>query len=90
MEDHDGLLSSVASRIRRYGMEAPAVLVLETFRPLAFFGSQLLYLVQPLFGWGGDEWLSGGGASLLEDPENLSSLIERIMQPEHRRGNERS
>jgi hypothetical protein len=90
MEDHDGLVSSVASRIRRYGMQAPAVLVLEMFRPLAFFGSQLLYLAQPLFGWGGNDWLSGGGAALLEDPENLNSLIERIMEPEQRRGNERT
>ena len=41
------LLNDLTRRIEKMGMTAPAILFLETYKPLAFLGAQLLWFAQP-------------------------------------------
>ena len=70
----DGLSAFVASR----RLETPALILLESSRPLTFLGSQALLVGQPVlatfFGWERlDEY-----RLLLEDRSNVDRLIARI------------
>ncbi len=43
-------LNRVAERIKKMGLEAPAVLFLEAHKPLSFIGGQFLYFSLPFLG----------------------------------------
>lgn len=72
------LLDAVAQRVVRYRMEVPAVLFLESVRPMNFIGSQALVffapLVQAIFAMPQYERF----AKLLEERDNLEILARRI------------
>ena len=72
-EGSRGLIERVARRIERRGLVAPAVLFLETLRPLSFLGGQMLYLAQPILGQSAAEY-----AALLEDPGGVDRLLARL------------
>jgi len=74
------LLREAVSLIRAHSLNVPGMIALGTFGPLAFLFSQILLLLQPLFGWDGSGWLTGGGAALLEDPANVERLISLLEQ----------
>jgi len=44
------LLKRIAERIKRMGLEAPAILFLEANKPLAFIGGQALFFSAPFLG----------------------------------------
>ena len=69
------LIERVAQRIERWGLVTPAVLLLESARPLHFIGGQLLYLAQPLLGSA-----AGRYAELLEHPDSVDQLTARLEQ----------
>ena len=46
------LLDDLTRRIEKMGMTAPAILFLETYKPLAFLGAQLLWFAQPFLSLG--------------------------------------
>ncbi len=74
----DELLAALARRVVRYRMEVPALLFLESVRPLSFVGAQAMIffapLVQAIFPLPQYERL----ALLLEDRANLDRLARRI------------
>ena len=67
------LIERVARRIERWGLVTPAILFLESGRPLSFFGSQILYLTQPLWGPAIVQY-----AELLENPGSVEQLLTRL------------
>ncbi|NOZ05271.1 MAG: hypothetical protein GXP41_02810 [Chloroflexi bacterium] len=77
-EQREKLLRQAVGLIRVHSMDVPSMIMLGTVGPLAFFLSQMLLLVQPLFGWDGAGWLSGGGAALLEEPANVDRLLTQL------------
>ncbi len=75
------LIEKIAKKVVEIGMEAPAVLALESARPLSFIGSQLgRAMIAPwfgIFGWGAmmkaDNYME-----VFEDKENVKKLVQRI------------
>lgn len=72
------LLNDLAQRIERAGMAAPAILFLETFKPLAFLGAQALWFAQPFLSLGLNETDVRDFASLIEEPAGIEDLIARL------------
>jgi len=72
------LVSSLVGR----GLTVPAIVLLEICRPVAFIGSQLLLLLDPLVSpWGGT--FARRYARLLEDPQQLDRLLELLENQRH-------
>ena len=71
-------VEKVASFIVRFGLTAPALLSLETMRPLAYVGSQFMHLLSPAITafLTADAWEQL--ALLLEKRGGLDYLLERI------------
>ncbi|KPV64657.1 MAG: hypothetical protein AOA65_0872 [Candidatus Bathyarchaeota archaeon BA1] len=71
------LIDKIAKYIVDYGMETPAILFLESVKPLAFVGGQLtlFYLAPflPLVGRWGEEAIT-----LLQSRENVERLLQRV------------
>ncbi len=71
------LIDKIAKYIVDYRMETPAILFLESVKPLAFVGGQLatFYLAPflPLVGRWGEEAIA-----LLQSRENVERLLQRI------------
>lgn len=74
----DALIDRLAQRITRLGLEAPALLVLESHRPLAFLAGQALLVAQPLLTPFLDPQAVRGYADLLAEPEALDRLARRL------------
>ena len=74
----EALLERLAAGVARRGLKAPAVLFLESLRPLNFVGSQAMLFLQPMAGaaLSGGEWERA--ARLLERRESLARLMEKI------------
>lgn len=71
-------METVAKGIVRRRLEAPAILFLETHRPIAFIGSQALHFLTPIFGTFIDPERLASLARVLETPEGVDALITRI------------
>ena len=77
----DELVEKIAKKVVEIGMEAPAILALETARPLSFIGSQMgRAMIAPwfgIFGWSAmtkaDNYME-----VFENKENVKKLIRRI------------
>ncbi|MCX7838057.1 MAG: hypothetical protein N2559_01165 [Anaerolineae bacterium] len=72
------LITALAQRIEQAGMVAPAILFLETFKPLAFLGAQLVWLAQPFLTLGLKETDVRDLAQLIEDEDGVEALIARL------------
>ena len=78
----------LATSVGRWGMSAPALLLLAMGKPLGFFGAQLLYVGSPLLrmlGAATGKPLAAQAdslAHLLENPAALEHLTTRIEQGE--------
>ena len=46
-DEQQATIERVVNFIVRFGMTVPAILALETLRPLSFVGSQFMYLLSP-------------------------------------------
>jgi hypothetical protein len=77
-EEDLALLDRVAHEVAKRRMQAPALLFLETVRPLNFVGSQVLVFLQPIAGavFQGIQWERLG--AILEQRESIDLLIRRI------------
>ena len=77
-EEDEALLLAVARRVAQFRMEVPAVLFLESVRPLSFVGSQAMVFFQPfaqsLFPWTQYERFT----QLVAERENLDRLTRLI------------
>ncbi len=74
------LIDDLARRAAHAHLAAPAILVLEMYKPLAFIGAQLLWATQPFLGLMWNENDVRALARLFEDPANVEQLIDRIEQ----------
>jgi hypothetical protein len=76
-EREQELIDQIAKRVIEHHMETPAILFLETFRPLSFvaaqFGTVYLGPLTPLLGSWSEE-----GLALLQKRENVERLLRRI------------
>ncbi len=70
------LIEEIARRIEQFKVTAPAILFLESCKPLAFLGAQMLWAAQPFL----NPWSSRASelALLFEDPMGIEQLIERL------------
>jgi len=80
-ESTDGMIDKIAKRIVDAGMEAPAILTLETYKPLNWISSQMgRVMIAPWFGVLGWDAMHKADAymAIFEDRENVEKLIRRI------------
>jgi hypothetical protein len=78
----DELVARAGSWISRLGMKAPAILLLEFYKPLSFLGAQALLFFQPVLGaWVGDEVVRDY-AALLEEPGSVERLVAQLEKGE--------
>ena len=84
-DDVDGLLDKLAERVVGLRMTVPAILFLESSKPLNFVGSQMIGTFEPLvrtiFNWSDVERLRVA----LEDRGTIERLIVKIEDREARR-----
>jgi len=73
------LIERLAQWVVSHRLETPAIMFLETTKPLTFIGSQmwLMYGV-PMLGIVADEHLTSEFGLLFENRENVESLIHKI------------
>ena len=73
------LIEKLAQWIVNHRLETPAIMFLESIKPLSFIGSQmwLMYGV-PMLGIVADEHQTSEYGLLFEDRKNLESLIRKI------------
>lgn len=82
--ERDRIFDRFVALVRRYRMETPAILFLETLAPLSFLGGQGAVLFSPFLAP-----LFPGGirdvqriSKLLDTPDNVRLLIDRIADDE--------
>ena len=88
--DDVAFLDGIAAWIARRRMATPAVLFLESAKPLNFIGSQALFFFEPMV----KAFVGGAGytrfATLLERRESVEVLLQRIEEADRaERGRER-
>ena len=87
-EDRDRILDKIVSAVRKWRLEVPAMLFLESTAPLGRLGGQGLVAFSPFVA----PMMPSGIADvqrlhkLLENPENLRRLIDRIAEPDPANG----
>jgi hypothetical protein len=72
------MAEDLAQAIITRGWNAPATLLLEMMRPLAFVGSQLLLVIEPLAGPSAQGRSMRRYAEWLQDRRNVDLLLQRI------------
>ncbi|MBN1314136.1 MAG: hypothetical protein JXA42_01665 [Anaerolineales bacterium] len=72
------LIEGVVKKIQRLGLVDFTTAILDGFRPVAFIGGQLLWLAQPALGIFMDSNRIAGLAQLLEQPEAIDMLRDRL------------
>jgi hypothetical protein len=72
--EDDELIETLRSTITDRGLITPAILFLELLKPLSFFGSQVLLLVEPLLGASMRD-SSQRYSRLFQDRRNVEQLI---------------
>ena len=77
-EERNKIIDTVARKIRDYGLEIPAIFLLEMGKPLSFFGGQGILMAEPFL----SPWLGEGRINKLsaffDDRQNLELLIQKI------------
>lgn len=75
-------IQNLASDLAGRKLTVPAIVLLEMCRPVAFIGSQLLLLLDPLVSpWGAT--FARRYASLLQDPQQLDTLLKLLENQRH-------
>ena len=82
-EEEEEIIRRVADKINEYGMNAAAVMILQTFKPMAYIGGQMgrFFLCPLLYGLG--DRVSIGAERLFavfENRDNLEKLIRMLEQ----------
>lgn len=82
-EEEEEIIKRVAEKISEYGMNAAAVLMLQTFKPMAYIGGQMgRFFISPLLYGLGDK-ISLGSEKLFivfENRDNIEKLIRMLEQ----------
>ena len=80
MNNEGAVSERVARWLQRVRLNQPVAFLLEAIGPLAFLGAQAAFLVEPLLGT--SDKRIGDLARLLEDPTQVSELVERLRTEE--------
>ena len=80
--NRDPLLDKIATTLKQRGLHTAALTLLEAGQPLAFIGSQLLWLAQPALTllWPSSQVRQL--AQLMEDPAAVRALMLRLAADE--------
>lgn len=79
--DQVTFVGKIAQKLTQLGLAAPAVLLLEAHKPLAFMGSQCLLVAQPTLNLFISPHFTQNLVDLLADPVQLEQLIAYLEQP---------
>ncbi|NLF40017.1 hypothetical protein GX586_11260 [bacterium] len=82
--DHTALIEALASRIVRWRMAAPAVVTLESLKPVARIAGQALVVAAPLVSFIVPPQMIADVCDLLQTPENIDALVAAIERAEER------
>ncbi len=77
------LIDRFARRVVQMGMTAPAILFLETYKPLSFIGAQLLWVAGPFLNLLIDPKDLREFTMLVEEDAGTEALIERLESFQH-------
>lgn len=80
-DEREALVERLAAQVKAWGLEAPAIFLLESHSPLAFLGSQALVFLEPLLRVAGQGRLARDWACALEDRDTVERIIRRIEEP---------
>jgi hypothetical protein len=78
VEKREAIVERLAARIESWGLQSPAVLLLEANKPFSFLGSQALLLCQPLLRAFGQDDTASEWAEALEDRSTVEQIIRRL------------
>ncbi len=77
-------IAGLAARLAARGLAVPASVALDILQPWSVFGSQALYLMEPLLGpWSQD---ARRLAALLEEQDGLQALMAGLQREQQRMG----
>lgn len=76
--EDDAWLGDLAARIARRGLTAPAVLWLESLRPVSFLGSQVLHFLSPIVQLVVPTASLPRLAEILEERSHLERMLEHL------------
>lgn len=86
-EQSEQLIRDLSQQINRWRLATPALVLLQTARPLSFVASQGLLLCEPLLGFFYETAKIEGYAELLADRASLDHLVTVIEEESHLRDN---
>lgn len=86
--EDEALLDRIAAAVVRWGMEVPAIFLLESAKPLSFIGGQFLHFLSPIAHSVLDARELDRLALLLERRETVEELILRIERTDARGASE--
>ena len=72
------LIDQFARRVTHIGMTAPAILFLESFKPIAFLGAQLLWFSEPFLNLVINPTDLHDFIELIQDEANTEALLARL------------
>ena len=82
-QDHTELIEDIADKVVRRRMTAPAVVFLESVRPISRLAGQALLCASPLLSLFVTAGRIDTVCDLLEDRRNIERLLEAIERREH-------
>lgn len=80
--DQVTFVGRIAQKLADLGLAAPAILLLEAHKPLAFIGSQCLLVAQPTLNLFISPHFTQGLVDLLADPIQVDQLIAHLEHPD--------
>jgi hypothetical protein len=83
-ERRDAMIEGLVQRIVKAGMGSPALIFLESQRPLGRIGGNILHILSPFIGVFVPSIDQYG--HLLQDPVNLEIIVNRLQELEEERG----
>jgi len=81
-EEKQALIEKLARAVVKRRMTTPAILFLESVKPLSFVGNQVMLALDPIIKIFATIEDYGKVAALLEDRENIETLILKIEELE--------
>lgn len=80
--NRDPFLEQIATTLKQRGLHSAALTLLEVGQPLAFIGSQLLWLAQPALALLWPSVPVRQFARLMENPTSVNDLMDRLAADE--------
>ncbi len=81
LERRQQLIEGLADWINRRGLTTPAIIFLETHKPLSFIGSQAFLFFQPFLSFLVNDEIIREYALLFEDRTNVERLLQHLEPP---------